>query len=128
MDSARWFEDCESRDQYNRAAFKDLQSAIFNGEIKTVVVWKLDRLAGSMRTGINIIKDWCEKDIRIVSVTQEIDLFGTVGHIIAAVLLGVSEIELNNIRERQAAGSPCQEAGEIQGEEERHDQTTPQAC
>jgi len=42
--------------------------------------------------------------VRIVSVTQQIDLSGVVGQIVASVLLGLGEIELSNIRERQAAG------------------------
>ena len=42
--------------------------------------------------------------MRIVSVTQQIDLSGVVGQIVASVLLGLGEIELSNIRERQAAG------------------------
>ena len=104
MNSARWFEDQESGSTLKRDAFKDLEAAIFNGEVKTVVVWKLDRLARSMRQGINVIKDWCEKDIRIVSVTQQIDLSGAVGHLVASVLFGIAEIEKDHIRERQAAG------------------------
>ena len=102
--SVQWFEDRESGSTLNRKAFNKLQAAIFNGDIKTVVVWKLDRLARSMREGVNTIKDWCEKDIRIVSVTQQIDLSGAVGHLVASVLFGIAEIEKNHIRERQAAG------------------------
>ena len=104
MNTPVWFEDQESGSSLKRDAFKQLEAAIFNGEVKTVVVWKLDRLARSMREGINVIKDWCEKDIRIVSVTQQIDLSGAVGHLVASVLFGIAEIEKDHIRERQAAG------------------------
>ena len=104
MNTVQWFEDQESGSTLKRDAFKELEAAIFNGEIKTIVVWKLDRLARSMRQGINVIKDWCEKDIRIVSVTQQIDLSGAVGHLVASVLFGIAEIEKDHIRERQAAG------------------------
>jgi hypothetical protein len=42
-------------------------------------VWKLDRIARSMREGINILSRWCELGVRVVSITQQIDLSGTVG-------------------------------------------------
>ena len=102
--SVRWFEDTESGKTLDRDAFKDLQSAIFNGQIKTVVVWKLDRVARSLQEGINTICDWCESGVRVVSVTQEIDLSGKVGQMVAAVLFGIADIEHEYIRERQAAG------------------------
>lgn len=100
----RYFEDKESGKTLSRPAFEDLQQAIFNGEIKTVVVWKLDRLARKQRDGINVLADWCEKGVRVVSVTQQLDLSGAVGRIVAGVLFGVAEMELENIRDRQAAG------------------------
>lgn len=40
----------------------------------------------------------------MVSVTQQIDCNGTVGKMLAAVLLGITEMEQETRRERQAAG------------------------
>ena len=40
----------------------------------------------------------------MVSVTQQIDLSGTVGQLIASLLFGIAEMELQHIKERQAAG------------------------
>jgi DNA invertase Pin-like site-specific DNA recombinase len=45
-----------------------LKEAIFSGRVKTVVVWKLDRLARSMREGINTISAWCDSGVWAVSV------------------------------------------------------------
>ena len=42
--------------------------------------------------------------MRVVSVTQLIDLRGAVGRMVASVLFGIAEIELEYRRERQAAG------------------------
>ena len=81
-----------------------MQKAIFNGDVKTVVVWKLDRISRRQHEGINLLADWCEKGIRIVVVTQQIDLNGAVGRMVASVLFGLAEIELEYRRERQAAG------------------------
>jgi len=100
----RWFEDQETGTTLQRSAFQQLQAAIFHGEIKTVVVWKLDRLARSLKEGINVLSEWCEKDVRVVSVTQQIDLSGTLGQMVAGVLFAFAEIELQHTKERQAAG------------------------
>jgi len=100
----QWFEDTETGRTLRRPAFERLQHAIFNGIVKTVVVWKLDRLSRRQHEGINLLAEWCERGVRIVVVTQQIDLSGTVGRMIASVLFGLAEIEQEYRRERQAAG------------------------
>lgn len=101
---AEWFIDKLSGDTLDRPEFERLQRAIFDGQVRTVVVYKLDRLSRSLRDGINVLSDWCERGVRVVSVTQQIDLSGTVGKMIAAVLFAVAEMEQETRRERQAAG------------------------
>jgi DNA invertase Pin-like site-specific DNA recombinase len=102
--TARWFEDRESATTMQRDAFQRLQAAIFAGQITTVVIWKLDRLARSLKEGVNVLADWCQRGVRVIAVTQQIDLSGPVGNLIASLLFGIAEIELQHTRERQAAG------------------------
>jgi DNA invertase Pin-like site-specific DNA recombinase len=104
ISDVRWFVDKASGDNTERPAFQELQEAIFNGDLQTVVVWKLDRLSRSLRDGINVLADWCDRGLRVVSVTQQIDFNGTLGKMLAAVLLGVAEMEQETRRERQAVG------------------------
>lgn len=94
----------KSGDDLERPAFLKLQKDIFSGEISTVVIYKLDRLSRKLQDGINTLRDWCDKGMRIVSVTQQIDFSGTVGKMIAAVLLGVAQMEQETRRKRQSAG------------------------
>jgi DNA invertase Pin-like site-specific DNA recombinase len=54
--------------------------------------------------GINLLADWCDRGVRVVSVTQQIDLSGPVGRMVASVMFGLAEIELEYRRERQQAG------------------------
>lgn len=103
-EQVRWFVDKETGKQLSREALQKLQGAIFDGEIKTVVLWRLDRLSRRLRDGVNVLADWCERDVRVVVVTQQIDLSGAVGRMIAAVMLGLAEIELEFRQERQIAG------------------------
>jgi DNA invertase Pin-like site-specific DNA recombinase len=102
--AVRWYEDIETGQTLKRAGFQALQTDIFRGVVKTVVVWKLDRLARSLGEGVNVLADWCQREVRVVSVTQQIDLSGTVGHLMASLLFGIAEMELQHIKERQAAG------------------------
>jgi DNA invertase Pin-like site-specific DNA recombinase len=101
---AQWFEDHESGTSLQREAFQNLQAAIFAGQITTVVVWKLDRLARNLKEGVNVLADWCQRGVRVIAVTQQIDLSGPVGHLIASLLFGIAEIELQHAKERQAIG------------------------
>jgi DNA invertase Pin-like site-specific DNA recombinase len=99
-----WFEDKETGKTLKRPAFDRLQKAVFTGAVTTVVVWKLDRISRGQRDGVNLLADWCERGVRVVAVTQQIDLSGTVGRMVASVLFGLAEIETEYRRERQAAG------------------------
>ena len=99
-----WFVDKSSGDNLDRPAFQKLQQATFMGEVDTVVVWKLDRLSRSIQDGINVLADWCDKKLRVVSVTQQIDFNGTMGKMLAAIFLGMAEMEQETRRERQKAG------------------------
>ena len=99
-----WFIEKVSGKSLDRPQFQKLRQAVFNGEVKTVVVYKLDRISRRLKDGVNTLADWCEKGVRVVVVTQAIDLSGPVGRMIAAVLMGLSEVELEFRRERQAAG------------------------
>lgn len=123
-ESVVWFEDTESGRSVDRVEFQNLQQAIFDGEVKTVVVWKLDRLSRKQRDGINIIADWCDKGVRIVSVTQQLDLNGSVGRIVAGVLFGVAEMELQHVKERQAAGIAAAKARGVYSNHGRRRGTT----
>jgi len=119
LSSIQWFEDKESGKTMIRPNFDRMQKAIFNGIFKTVVVWKLDRISRGQREGINLLADWCDRGIRVIVVTQQIDLSGAVGRMVASVLFGLAEIELEYRQERQAAGiAVAKERGVYQGRKE----------
>jgi len=114
--NVRWYVDKRTGDDLDRPAFQQLQAAVFAGEIGTILVYKLDRLSRSLREGIKVLCDWCDRGLRVVSVTQQIDFNGTVGKMLAAVLLGIAEMEQETRRERQAAGiAVAKRAGKYRG-------------
>src|SRR5437763_16525755 len=68
--TVRWYEDTETGKTLQRAGFQALQSDIFRGEVKTGAVWQLDRLARSLRDGVNVLSDWTHSELIVVSVPQ----------------------------------------------------------
>ena len=102
--TVQWFEDIETGTTLRRPAFERMQRALFYGTVNTEVVWKLDRLSRRQHEGIMLLADWCERGVRVVVVTQQIDLRGALGRMLASVLFGLAEIETEYRRERQAAG------------------------
>ena len=68
------------------------------------MVWKLDQVARRQQDGINVLADWCARHVCVVAVTQQIDLSGTVGWMVAGALFGLAETEWDYRPERQAAG------------------------
>ncbi len=95
---------------------------LFAGKIQAVVVWKLDRLARNLKEGVNVLADWCNRGVRVVAITQQIDLSGPVGNLIASILFGIAEIELQHSKERQAIGiTLAKKRGTYKGREVRHD-------
>ena len=111
-----WYIDRETGDNLDRPEFGRLQADVFAGQVKTVVVWKLDRLSRSLRDGIDVLCDWLGRGVRLVSVTQQLDFAGPAGKMIAAVLFAVAEMEQQTRRERQAAGiEVAKEKGKYKG-------------
>ncbi len=88
----------------DRPQLNKLQHDIFLGKISTVICWKLDRLSRSLKDGINLLVDWLDRDIRVIAVSQQFDFNGAVGKLIASVLLGIAEMERQNIRENIIRG------------------------
>jgi len=106
IDDARWYVDeGVSGKDLKRPALQELNKAIFNGQVDTVVLYKLDRLARSIVDGVTLLHDWIAKHgVRVVITTMQIDLTGALGQTVAALLLGLAQMEREHIRERQAAG------------------------
>ena len=104
MTKVRWFVDKKTGDDLDRPEFQKLQKLIFEGVVKCVVCYKLDRISRSLQDGITTLCDWLEKGVRLVATTQQLDFSGVTGKLIASVLFAVAEMEQETRRERQAAG------------------------
>lgn len=102
--TAAWYVDKHTATTTARPALDQMQAAIFAGEHVVVVTWRLDRLSRKQRDGINLLANWCDAGVRVVSTTQQLDLAGATGRLIAGVLFAVAEMELETMKERQRVG------------------------
>ena len=41
---------------------------------------------------VNLLADWCERGVRVVVITQQLDLSGAVGRLVANVLFGLEGV------------------------------------
>jgi DNA invertase Pin-like site-specific DNA recombinase len=104
VEAAEYYSDQASGANLARPEFERLQRDVLAGKVHTVIVYKLDRLARSLRDGIAVLCDWLARGVRIVSITQQLDFAGATGKLIASVLLAVAEMEREAIVERTVAG------------------------
>ncbi len=111
---AKFYRDRMSGATTKRPSFERLQRDIFNGRIRTVVAWKLDRLSRNLRDGINILCNWLEQDVRVVAVSQQLDFSGPTGQLIASVLFAVAAMERENLRENTKRGLQAAKARGVQ--------------
>ena len=126
-ESVQWFEDTDSRETLDRQALKRLQSAVFQGTVKTIIVADVTRLAGSIVDGINLLHGWLKQGVRLVSVRQEVDFASTTGMMVASLLFGLSQAEMETRRKRQRAGIEAAKAkGIYTGRKPGSTKATPQ--
>ncbi len=102
--TVRWYIDKPTKKKLRQPKLERLQADILNGQVRAVVVWHLDRLSLATRKGLRVLIDWCGKSLRIVSVSQQIDIKSQNWGMIASVLCGVAEMDEETIRERTKVG------------------------
>ena len=101
--TVRWYID-KSPTLLHRPRFEELQADILDGNVRAVVVSHLDRLATTPREGLNALIDWCEQSLRVVSISQQIDVKSKDCTMIGNVLRGVAEMDKRTRRERTKVG------------------------
>jgi len=70
----------------------------------TVIVWKLDRLARSLKDLIKLVSDFKELSVYFISVQDKIDTASAQGRLIFNIFASLAEFERDLIRERTVAG------------------------
>src|ERR687894_2186044 len=98
----RIFPEKASGAQRDRPALHAALDYLRSGD--TLVVWKLDRLARSMRQLIETVEDLQARGIELRSLTESIDTATPGGRLVFHLFGALAEFERAVIRERTSAG------------------------
>jgi len=94
----------------NRPALGEMMAAARRRELSRVVVWKLDRLARSLKHLIECLDEFSALGIDFVSLTESFDTSTPSGRLLFQVVGALSEFERSLLRERVRAGiAACKE-------------------
>ena len=88
----------------DRDGLNYLMDKVKVGECDTIIVYKIDRLMRSFRSGINFIGDLMEHGCKIISTQEQIDTSSISGKFFMNILLSMSEMEKSTITQRLQRG------------------------
>ncbi len=101
---AIWHTDKFTGKTMERPGFDKLLSGIRDGSVKTLVVWRLDRL-GRTASGLTaLIQELTDRKVNLVSIRDGLDLSTPAGRMMANVLASIAQFEREIRSERQLAG------------------------
>ncbi len=80
-------------------AIEKLRRDISNGKVKTIIVWRLDRISPKLRDGIKILSEWSKMPLRIAAANQDLDFKGGPDQAIGSVLGSLTETASHYVRE-----------------------------
>ena len=108
------FEEKASGAKRNRPELKAALDYLRKGDV--LVVWKLDRLARSLKQLIETVELLEERGIGFMSLTENIDTTTSSGKLIFHIFASLAEFERSMIRERTQAGlQAARDRGKIGG-------------
>ena len=88
----------------NRDTLNTLKQLVLDEECNSVIVYKLDRLMRNFSQGVVFIKFLLDNDVKIISVTEDVNSSTTSGRFFINMLLSLSELERDTIVDRLKSG------------------------
>ena len=100
----KWYSDKFTGTTMERPGMSAMLEDMRLGKIKTVVVWRLDRLGRTAAGMTTLFDEFNQKKVNFVSLKDGIDLKTAAGKLMANVLASVAAFETEVRSERQTAG------------------------
>ena len=101
--SVHWYFDREIGIDNFRPEFDQLQRDIQAKAVSTVLIFSLNRLTCSFKSGLEVLESWCKQDLRVVSVSQSFDISADFKNF-SALVSAISTWNIEIRKERQAIG------------------------
>ena len=99
-----WYQDQFTGAVMDRPGWTKLETAIEQGQVESVVVWRLDRMGRTAKGLLQVCEDFKRRGITFVSVREGIDVTSTAGQLLFTILSGLAQFETEVRRDRVAAG------------------------
>lgn len=104
VEHVAWYSDKATGKTMDRPGWAKLESAIRQGKVSAVVVWRIDRLGRTAKGLTALFDDLRERRVNLVSLKDGLDLSTPAGRLMANVLASVAQYETEVRGERVAAG------------------------
>lgn len=100
----KWFREKESGRSISRPALDELRAAVRRGDVRTLYVFRLDRLTRSgIRDTLAIVEELRRGGCELVTLADGFDLGGPAADVVVAVMAWAAQMERAAIGERIAA-------------------------
>ncbi|MDD5129714.1 MAG: recombinase family protein [Candidatus Omnitrophica bacterium] len=83
-----------------RPELQRLRADIAKGQVKALLVWRLDRISRSALDTLTLFKEFEQNKVVFISATQPFDTSSDMGKLVMQITAIFAEMELNTIRER----------------------------
>ena len=104
LEPAKWYTDHATGKTMSRPGMQQLLADIAGGKIKTILIWRLDRL-GRTVSGLTVLfDDLIARKVNLISLRDSLDLATPAGKLMANVLASVAAYETEVRAERIQAG------------------------
>ena len=103
-DTIKWYTDKMTGTVMERPAFNRLMDDARAGKVKTIVVWRLDRLGRTAKGLTALFDELRELKVNLISLKDGLDLSTPAGRMMANVLASVAQYETEVRAERIHAG------------------------
>lgn len=104
LEEAKAYRDKFTGRTMDRPGFQKLLAAIRVGEVKSVIVWRLDRLGRTAKGLSDLFAELNKRKVNLVSLKDGLDLSTPAGRLMGHVLASVAEYETEIRAERVLAG------------------------
>lgn len=101
---ATWYRDKMTGKVMERPGMDRVLADVAAGEVKTIVVWRLDRLGRTAKGLTALFEDLAARKVNLVSIRDGLDLATPAGRLMANVLASVAAYETEVRAERIHAG------------------------
>lgn len=88
----------------SRPALDQLMAKVRAGDVSTVIVFALSRLARSTKHLLAILEEFTERKVSFVSITESFDTTTPMGQAMVTIISALNQLERASIRERVMAG------------------------